>query len=1035
MSNPVNEPFTQLPSKSQQGTDDSLFKGSGITKHQPIKKRKYSRGGCKECKRRRLKCDEGKPSCWNCSHLNKVCVYEKKIKFIPSNGFNAGQNSSFLNDTIGDSGAGKPSNPDSLPSFQSVSSNVAGSSFNYRSRPLPSLAYPSNTMSSSGGPQFLGGSLNLVDSAQQIGHNGGSDIFQMPQSSHFIFATPAIPLSQRQQVNDNLFNGASNVISDLNDIIQHYNFDPGSAPFYNSQPQQPQTQQLSQLQQSAYFPIHNVPPTFAMTNIESNGNADVSPGVDSDAQSNTWKRLRSSKKIKPKHTGGKDSCQSLSAYPPPPISITTSHSTSRFDYLYVLNRTISSAELLSLCEYFGWSAKDSHINYIKIFVTKIHMKFIPFTTSFLNNAYIKCFLYEAKSSPHLLYAMLAISAKYELTKVTEAKSDISDAQREQALEFHWRSRSAYLSRCTEALDQIMNSKTKTLENIESLLMTILVLGSDFSGVEGSQWRSHLKGAKNLLLQYCKFRPVSLELVIVWLWFCSMETLAGLTTYNGGTIHDFDEMQEFLEVVKSGNSSIGLALRKFGFLFGGYYVEERGNPILKSTETFIVGERKPSKKANENYDKSGEPVPSDSRFNSDGDDSSTSENSDDSLGRSKKINRRNEAALYITVGGQRIKKVMNYNLYVGYNDDVMDVMNGIFISIECIRKFKQSASNDENENQQIFEVLNKFGTLKNEQIVKLFAGISKARSFTVINNKAPFRIPLNSPYHPLNKKGYHYNNPTGVNIVISGYIHDTNPNTRSSTEADNWYSWLDLSQQLYVDACLLRLLTMENGLCKKGLSIKKAIVQDVVNRMIGSLGCLVTFAKNVSEDNMKELERRFDGSGTSITGNVGDKSTVSGSITGEAKHVVETNKADFAGNSSSKEPLAPMFGPLTREKALDIQQEHELQSSAEFSVRDTRIRRGSTTTSQIQFQDYLYYQLDSRLVMVQWPLFVCGLCCVNPKHKLIISCCFNALINLGVESSEMTFARVDRLWHRQKEGLFDYENQNVFEDTGDSVPFT
>lgn len=40
-----------------------------------IVKRKYSRNGCSECKRRRMKCDESKPQCWQCARLNRECVY------------------------------------------------------------------------------------------------------------------------------------------------------------------------------------------------------------------------------------------------------------------------------------------------------------------------------------------------------------------------------------------------------------------------------------------------------------------------------------------------------------------------------------------------------------------------------------------------------------------------------------------------------------------------------------------------------------------------------------------------------------------------------------------------------------------------------------------------------------------------------------------------------------------------------------------------------------------------------------------------
>ncbi|KAG7196286.1 uncharacterized protein KQ657_000301 [Scheffersomyces spartinae] len=50
----------------------------------PMKKRKYSRGGCMECKRRKIKCDEGKPFCFNCTKVRKECTYmAKKFTFEP----------------------------------------------------------------------------------------------------------------------------------------------------------------------------------------------------------------------------------------------------------------------------------------------------------------------------------------------------------------------------------------------------------------------------------------------------------------------------------------------------------------------------------------------------------------------------------------------------------------------------------------------------------------------------------------------------------------------------------------------------------------------------------------------------------------------------------------------------------------------------------------------------------------------------------------------------------------------------------------
>ncbi|CEP61189.1 Lys14p LALA0_S02e08724g [Lachancea lanzarotensis] len=50
------------------------------TSNGKVTKRKYSRNGCTECKRRRMKCDEGKPTCWQCARLNRKCVYEIRTK-------------------------------------------------------------------------------------------------------------------------------------------------------------------------------------------------------------------------------------------------------------------------------------------------------------------------------------------------------------------------------------------------------------------------------------------------------------------------------------------------------------------------------------------------------------------------------------------------------------------------------------------------------------------------------------------------------------------------------------------------------------------------------------------------------------------------------------------------------------------------------------------------------------------------------------------------------------------------------------------
>lgn len=73
-----------------------------VTDHKGnIVKRKYSRNGCTECKRRRMKCDETKPTCWQCARLNRECVYilnakNKKRKPRDPNSIKSKRSSSII---------------------------------------------------------------------------------------------------------------------------------------------------------------------------------------------------------------------------------------------------------------------------------------------------------------------------------------------------------------------------------------------------------------------------------------------------------------------------------------------------------------------------------------------------------------------------------------------------------------------------------------------------------------------------------------------------------------------------------------------------------------------------------------------------------------------------------------------------------------------------------------------------------------------------------------------------------------------------
>lgn len=49
-----------------------------FTNQKRRRRSEYSKKGCRECKRRKIKCDEGKPSCWQCERLRKNCTYPEE---------------------------------------------------------------------------------------------------------------------------------------------------------------------------------------------------------------------------------------------------------------------------------------------------------------------------------------------------------------------------------------------------------------------------------------------------------------------------------------------------------------------------------------------------------------------------------------------------------------------------------------------------------------------------------------------------------------------------------------------------------------------------------------------------------------------------------------------------------------------------------------------------------------------------------------------------------------------------------------------
>ncbi|ODQ45929.1 hypothetical protein PICMEDRAFT_19489, partial [Pichia membranifaciens NRRL Y-2026] len=738
------------------------------------KKRSYSRNGCIQCKKRKFKCDEHKPTCYNCINANKECSYRQILKFKDSRSFTIEgsmlsrvgklKKDTKLTKIIPSVGLCGP-----LTSAIDASPTMTAATAATKKTTIP-VSKPSVD-------RFLDILPQVTNPASEnLSTNVQSPLLSLPQSSN----TPGI-LSQIDLENS-LFSGATNLITDLNGLINSLEIDFNTLDFQTG---------------------HLLPKSSGDLSILSNYGTSRS----------FFKQY---------------SHENSKAFPHPNLQ-----SLVPFDYITMLNKTLNTKDLELLASFFNWGLNSSHVKYLKIFVTHIHLNIIPFSTNYAHNAYLRIFLQQAKHSPHLLFAILAISARFEVYQI-EQRSDLPNY--EEKLNYHRTFRTYYLSSCLRSLESVLHSKQTTLNNIESLLLTIQVLASDFSGHKGSQWRTHLHGAKDLLVKYCRYRPLSLELTIVWLWFYSMEVLAALTAPHGGTIHNFDEMDEFLPLTN--------ALVHFGIVVDGKLESD---------------------------------IPS------------------------------------------------RFNMYLGYDETILEVFNALVYTIECIR------GKDNVPKCQKFEIyerkiLDSQGkSLNSNFLLSLFALIKKARTFTYMNNEPPYIVPLGKGLHPSEIIKKAFTEKDNSNFSNAADVKEENKNS-DDHEKEIYFSWVDLSQQLNADAAFLRLLTLHGGVSAYGLGIKSSLVQDVVSRMIVGLYGLVRFREEAAEE-------------------------------------IDKNYTD--------------------------------------------------------------YQFDNRLVMVQWPLYVCGLCCIEPRHKAVIECCFSGLIDLGVGSGELSLKKLRKIWTLQKLGRFDFEKFNLF----------
>ncbi|CAK9436810.1 uncharacterized protein LODBEIA_P13320 [Lodderomyces beijingensis] len=188
---------------------------------------------------------------------------------------------------------------------------------------------------------------------------------------------------------------------------------------------------------------------------------------------------------------------------------------------------------------------DDERRYLKEFYDIFAMEILPFgafdkNTGLYSNPIRDVIMKYAAGEPFLLSAVLSQGAKLESNKKSStSKKDLENC-------------GTYLSACLKLLGPALSRNRDKLvkddltSNIESILITVLLLTSSSATTEKQSWRPHLKGAKDIIVKATnrKIRS-SKTLILCKLWFADFEILAGLSSDLGGTLRTKEEMDSVL----------------------------------------------------------------------------------------------------------------------------------------------------------------------------------------------------------------------------------------------------------------------------------------------------------------------------------------------------------------------------------------------------------------------------------------------------------------------------------------------------------
>ncbi len=166
--------------------------------------------------------------------------------------------------------------------------------------------------------------------------------------------------------------------------------------------------------------------------------------------------------------------------------------------------------------------------YLEYFYTELSLIILPLQSSQAFNPPRDILLSFARKEPYLFTAILACGAKvaYRKTKNPDDHNESCNL----------------LAVCLSQLgENLQGDELTKSSNIETMLLTILLLTSENASSKAQKWRPHHRGAKDLLLKYASQGNQSVVMSLCKHWFASIEILACLSSPYGGNTQTDEEL--------------------------------------------------------------------------------------------------------------------------------------------------------------------------------------------------------------------------------------------------------------------------------------------------------------------------------------------------------------------------------------------------------------------------------------------------------------------------------------------------------------